>query len=60
MIPKQKIYGISYASRNFRGRLKQNEVYKNCDLFDIFNMYNENDIDKIAPINPSILGIIGL
>lgn len=46
MIPKQKIYGISYASRNFRGRLKQNEVYKNCGLFDIFNMYNENDIDK--------------
>ena len=47
IIPKQKIYGISYASRHFQGRYDMTELFINSKLFDEFKMCNENDIDNI-------------
>ncbi len=45
MIPKQKIYGISYASRHFINR--KNKIKQDADnfgLFDDFKCYSEEDI----------------
>ena len=46
MVPKQKIYGISYASRAFL-RCKQKEnIFKNSGYFNHFDMYGEDDVDE--------------
>jgi len=46
MVEKQKIYGISYASRDFI-RCKQKEnIFKNSGYFDFFDMFGESDIDE--------------
>lgn len=46
LIEKQKIYGISYASREFNARQQQTTVFKNSNYFDNFKMYNENDVSN--------------
>tara|TARA_B100002051_G_scaffold272849_1_gene310367 strand:- start:88 stop:1743 length:1656 start_codon:yes stop_codon:yes gene_type:complete len=46
VIEKQKIYGISYASRRFHARQQKATVFKNSGYFDDFKMYNENDISN--------------
>jgi len=46
LIEKQKIYGISYASRAFNARQQQATVFKNSNYFDNFKMYNENDVSN--------------
>ena len=44
LIEKQKIYGISYASRHFENSQQQANAFKNSGYFDDFKMYNENDV----------------
>jgi hypothetical protein len=46
LIEKQKIYGISYASRTFNARQQKATAFKNSGYFDDFKMYNENDISN--------------
>lgn len=47
VIPKQKIYGISYASRHFKNRFNNiNFEGKNCGFFDNFQCYDETNIDN--------------
>jgi len=46
LIEKQKIYGISYASRQFNARQQKATAFKNSGYFDDFKMYNENDISN--------------
>jgi hypothetical protein len=42
-----KIYGISYSSRNFQNRFsKITESGKNCGLFNEFKCFTEEDIDN--------------
>ena len=44
LIEKQKIYGISYASRHFENSQQQANAFKDSGYFDDFKMYNENDV----------------
>jgi len=45
--PKQKIYGISYTSRNFINRfITIKKQGKNCGLFEQYKCYKEEDIDN--------------
>ncbi len=46
LIEKQKIYGISYASRQFNACQQKATAFKNSGYFDDFKMYNENDISN--------------
>jgi len=55
IIPKQKIYGISYASRYFIARKNQENKIKKCKYFHEFKMYGEEDIsDKFKIQNKEI------
>ena len=46
MVEKQKIYGISYASRDFIRCKEKESVFKNSGYFDFFDMCGEDDIDE--------------
>lgn len=46
IIPKQKIYGISYGSRHFERRINEITLQaNNSGLFDEFKCFTEDDID---------------
>lgn len=46
MVEKQKIYGISYASRDFIRCKEKANVFKKSGYFDYFDMCGEDDIDE--------------
>ena len=46
LIEKQKIYGISYATRDFIGCKQKENIFKNSGYFNHFDMYGEDDVDE--------------
>ena len=46
MVEKQKIYGISYASRDFIHCKQKGNIFKNSGYFDFFDMYGEDDVGE--------------
>jgi len=45
-VEKQRIYGISYASRDFIHCKQKENIFKNSGYFDVFEMYGEDNIDE--------------
>jgi alpha(1,3/1,4) fucosyltransferase len=46
-VEKQRIYGLSYASREFKDRIKNKTMFMESNYFDSFDILGENDVDTI-------------